>query len=334
MDDAAAIARLLRPHGLVVGPDDFGDTIAPGLRGQLELYHEFTGDVGCVFLANLGFNAVAASDGARHAIGINVGAVMLIARYAYCLFSDPLMFPTVGEPSREHVDAETVAALRNPVAQKTSGRSLPRDPTRVQAAEQLSVAAYLVLFFHELGHIQLGHLGFIKHRFGATAHREITVTPLAAEHAALLRALEWEADAGALYRSLRVWRELWPLYDEPGLAPLTPDESWFLAVDLLFWIMDFAQPVLGFRALATHPSPLARRVNAARLTSAADWVPAVANDSSPLIPWIVRNAFPSPALANPHFGSTDHIERELRETARDLAALLPALEPHRRSTST
>jgi hypothetical protein len=154
----------------------------------------------------MAFNAVATSEGPRYAIGINIGAALLIARYAYCLMSDPAMFPNVGDPSREEVEPYVIASLREPLSTKSYGRYLPRDPTRLEAAKQLSLAAYLMLFFHELNHVELGHLDFARDRFGVIEYREITAVPISTKDAAVFRALELEADMAALYRSLHVWR--------------------------------------------------------------------------------------------------------------------------------
>jgi hypothetical protein len=63
-------------------------------------------------LANTTFNALAISEGTRYAIGINVGALVLIARYCYCLMSDPAMLRQIGDPSREQVEPYAIDALR------------------------------------------------------------------------------------------------------------------------------------------------------------------------------------------------------------------------------
>jgi hypothetical protein len=205
MDDQTQIANLMRPYGTVMTPDSFDEAVAPGLRGQLELYRTLAGDVDCVFLGDMAFNAVATSDGARYVVGINIGAAMLIARYAYCLMSDPAMLPGVGDPSGEEVEPYVLETLRvpNKLLDGNLGRYLPRDPTRLEAAQQISMAAYLMLFYHELNHVELGHVGFVQDQLGAADYREITATPISEDDAAVLRALEWEADTAALYRVCR-----------------------------------------------------------------------------------------------------------------------------------
>lgn len=315
----------------VVWPDDFNGEIAAGLRGQLKIYRTLAGDVDCVFLDDESFNAAASLDGGRYSIGINIGAALLTARYAYCLLSDPVMLPSIGNPRREEVDPDVVERLRNPLAPLDAqgfGRYLPRDPKRVEAAKQLSVAAYLFLFFHELNHVELGHLDFAIDHLGVSEYREINAAPVDPEDAAILRALELEADLAAFYRSLKVWRAMIPLFDDPAMSILDPEDSCFLAVELLFWIMEFVQPPGRVGALATHPSPVARRLNAQEATSKVDWVSEM-KGPSPLIPWIARNAFSSRALTDPPHRSPDRAEPELVETLSRLAALLPVLEPYR-----
>jgi hypothetical protein len=333
MDDKTRLAALFERHGEVLAPDDFDGPLATGLREQLEVYQTFTGDIDCVFLANMSFNALAISDNTQYAIGINVGAPLLIARYAYCLMSDPAMFPNVGNASRENIDPYVTGRLREPYDNtKSYGRYLPRDPTRLEAAKQLSLAAYLVLFFHELNHVELGHLDFLDDRHGMTEYREMPAVPLTPANAAVRRALEWEADLAALNRSLRVWRTLYPLFDHPALVTMTPEDSWFVAVELLFWVMDFVQPKAHAGQFATHPSPIARRVSAQEVTSMVDWVPTM-DGASPLLPWIGRNAFPTAALTDRRYGAPDRVKRELDELKHQLVALLPILDLYRRFPS-
>jgi hypothetical protein len=72
--------------------------------------------------------------------------------------SDPAMLPNIGDPSREQVDPHLIASLREPLGTKSYGRYQPNDPTRLEAAKQLSLAAYPVLFYHEPNHVEMGHL--------------------------------------------------------------------------------------------------------------------------------------------------------------------------------
>jgi hypothetical protein len=332
MDDKARIAHLFRPYGEVVGPDDFDDVVATGLQGQLEIYRTLASDIDCVFLADMTFNAVATSDGSRYAIGINIGAAVLTARYAYCLMSDPTIFPEIGDPSCETVDPYVIESLRRPIDWTSYGRYLPRNPVRLGAAKQLSLAACLMLFFHEINHVELGHLDFVRDQLGATEYREIRAAPVDIEDSAILRALEWEADLAALHRSLQVWRVLYPLFDVPALAALTPEASWFLAVELLFWIMDFVEPDKHVGLLATHPSPMARLVNARELTTVASWV-STQDDAGPLVPWISRNGFSSAALKDPLYRDPNRILDEVGETSQRLAELIHVLDSYRRLPS-
>lgn len=320
------------PSHVVIGPDAFDESVASGLREQLEVYHTFAGDVDCVFLANMNFNAIATSAEGRYAIGINVGAAVLIARYAYCLLSDPAMLPSIGDPSRESVDPYVVESLRTPNDGRPTtsyGRYMPRDPARLEAAKQISLAAYLMLFFHELNHIELGHVDFARKRLGAIKYHEITAVPITAEDAAVLRALELEADLAALYRSLRVWRAMHPLFDHQALATLTPEISWFVAVELVFWIIDFVQTETRVGLRATHPTPVARHVNAQETTSVVTWAPAM-TDPGDLIGWVMRNQFPSRALTDAQYGNRDRAKQELAEIGSQLVTLLPILEGYRR----
>jgi hypothetical protein len=127
-----------------------------------------------------------------------------------------------------------------------------------------------------------------------------------------------------------VWRVLYPLFRNPSLDALSLDDSWYLAVELVFWIMDFVQPDDRRGVLATHPSPVARLVNVQEVTAAVEWVQTMGGNSSSLVPWIVRNRFSSPILTDPLYGDVERAKPELIENARLLRALEPLLERYRR----
>src|SRR5271154_422760 len=130
MTEDPELTRMFAQYGeVVVRPDQFDAVVAAGLEGQFEIYSALVGDADCAFLANATFNALAISEGTRYAIGINVGALVLIARYCYCLMSDPAMLRQIGDPSREQVESHVIDALRARVNDALRyGRYQPRDP--------------------------------------------------------------------------------------------------------------------------------------------------------------------------------------------------------------
>src|ERR1035441_9239804 len=98
-DDENAFADALRAHGCPLRIDELPDNACDGLKEQVAFYRSVAPSIYCGFLNNTGFNAVATTHAGREFIGIYVGAILLIARYSYCLLSDPAMFVSIGAAS-------------------------------------------------------------------------------------------------------------------------------------------------------------------------------------------------------------------------------------------
>ena len=113
-------------------------------------------------------------------------------------------------PSAEAIEQQVIEELRNPLGTFSFSRYLPRDPVRLFAAQHLAACAYLILFAHELAHLELCHLSFLRDELGLEEHQEVTAIPLSDNEALLFRTLEWDADNSALATSLKVWRLSFP----------------------------------------------------------------------------------------------------------------------------
>lgn len=335
MDDEARFAEALHHHGRLVRPEALHPDLSKGLVEQLEFYRLVAPDVYCGFLDNGAFNAVATVHKTREFIGIYLGATIVVARYAYCLLADPNVLPHIGDPSRESIEPQIIENLRHPLAPVGPGRYLPRDPVRLHAAQQLAMGVYLVLFFHELAHIELCHLGLLRDRLGLREHQEVGAAPLSEEEALLFRTLEWDADNAGLISSLRMWRSLCANLNYSAIGSLGPARAWFAAAQLLFWVMDLVQAP-GRRALwSTHPSPNARLVNAAIVAKDFDFVPELADvvdrETESLIPWILRNQFPSQIVASAAADSSvEEIVQELVEVRRHYETVMTLLDSYQR----
>lgn len=332
MDDEQTFAEALKAHGKPVRLHELHDNLSHGLREQLEFYRSMAPYTYCGFLDNLNFNAVAALRNDREFIGIYLGAIMVVARYAYCLLSDPDMFPSIGNVSAESIEPQVIENLRRPLEQERfpTARYLPRDPVRMRAAQHLAMCAYMILFFHELAHIELCHLKFLTDELGLPEYQEVTAMPLSEEEALLLRALEWDADNSALMTSLKVWRQTIANIDYSAIASLGAARSWFVAAQLLFWVMDFIQPPHRRGLLATHPSPNARLVNATMAAKQYGFVPElsdvsnVAEDS--LVSWIIKNDFRSHMVASACANtSVDRTVQELVEARENYEKIMARL---------
>lgn len=315
MNNDEIFSRALQGRGMLIAPQTLPPQASEGLIEQLELYRLIAPDVICGFVNNAAFNAVATVHDNREIIGIYLGSITMIARYAYGLFSDPDMFPQIGCPAHETVDPIMIRTLRQPSEHVVLDHYLPRDPIRVKAAQHIAMCAYLILFFHELSHLELCHLSLIAEEFGAPIYEEVNAAPISKEQALLIRALEWDADNAALEASLKMWRSMYSHLHYSSIASLGSAGSWFLAANLLFWVMDFIQPLSRRGLLATHPSPRARLTNARLLTTHFRLAPDLSESCSvevdSLIGWIVRSEFPSNMVATANEEAT--VERAVNE---------------------
>ncbi len=290
----------MRTHGQALRIQELPDTLSRGLKDQLTVFRFLAPFAYCGFLANSKFNAVAMTREGNEFVGIYYGAEVLIARYAYCLFSDPDMFTSIGNPAAEAAKPKLIEELRRPLGMHSlSPQDIPNDPVRFLAAQHLASCAYLILFMHEVAHLELCHLQLLKDNLGFAEIQEVTAAPLSIEEALLFRTLEWDADNAALMTALKVWRNSFPSkLDFSAIAPLGAAGSWFVAAQLLFWVMDFVQPLERRGLLATHPSPDARFVNA--IVHAKKFVPELGDESRvselSLSFWVAKNGFPSQTL--------------------------------------
>jgi len=349
MDDERIFAEAFRRHGRPVQPKDLHPNLSKGLSELLEFYQTAAdvskSDVYCGLLDNRGFNAVTTVHNNRGLIGIYLGTLIIVARYAYCLLSDPDMLPQIGDPSIESVEEQSVEALRDPLGHIGAHRYLPRDPTRLHAAQGLSLCAYMILFFHELSHIELCHLDFLRDHLGLMEHQEVTVAPLSQEEALLFRALEWDADCASLMTSLDMWSLFCANFDLLGIESLGIARSWFLAAQLLFWVMDFVQPPTRRGVASTHPSPEARLVNASILAEDANFsfiMPVLAKmdeqernligiDKPALVRWIVKSKFPSHIVENARGASlVDNPAKQLYEAREQYKQIMVRLESYQK----
>lgn len=241
------------------------------------------------------------------------------------------MFPSIGDPSAEAIEQQVIEELRNPLGTFSFSRYLPRDPVRLFAAQHLAACAYLILFAHELAHLELCHLRFLRDELGLEEHQEVTAIPLSDDEALLFRTLEWDADNSALATSLKVWRHIFPSkLDFSAISTLGAARSWFIAAQLLFWVMDFVQVQERRGLSATHPSPHARFVSSLMHATHYGFVPELSNgnhmNEDSLSDWVVKNGFPSQMVDDAHTGrSLDGVVQELVETKENYERIMDRL---------
>jgi len=212
------------------------DPDGKGLASQL-LYvcRTFAPDVYVGLVNNPSFNAVATVASGRDLIGLYVGSFEIIHNAFFNLLSRRDCLTSIGDASAEQADS-VPANLREPVL------SRPIDPTRGRAAMDLAFCACLILYYHELSHIELCHLPFLREHLGVTEYSEMQVPPLSTQHVWLYRTLEDDADISGAVTSARVWKFWYEHMDFSHLDPMGWDRTWVTAAHMLFWIMELLHP--------------------------------------------------------------------------------------------
>ena len=238
------------------------------------------------------------------------------------------MFPSIGDPSAEAIEQQVIEELRNPLGTFSFSRYLPRDPVRRFAATL--AAALLILFAHELAHLELCHLSFLRDELGLEEHQEVTAIPLSDNEALLFRTLEWDADNSALATSLRcgdiffhqswIFRRFQRLALQ-GVGLSLPSYSFGL------WILFKLKNDGAYRH---HPSPHARFVSSLMQATHYGFVPELSNgnhmNEDSLSGWVVKNGFPSQMVDDAHTGrSLDGVVQELVETKENYERIMDCL---------
>jgi hypothetical protein len=255
-------ASLFRKHGAPLQTTAVPSPAGERLAQQLHFYRSIDGSVYVGALSALGFNALASQQGGRDFVAIYLGAITQLTLYAYQLFSDPVVYPHIGDSAREACDDGVIQRLRllDPYGVR-SFRYWPNDPTRLNAAERVAECACLILYLHELGHVRGCHLDLLNEESGVAEYQEIHSDSLNKRQSLLMRALELEADNVAIANGLSLWRELTARTGRHTVDGLDATLLWLTAAELLFWTMSFSHQLSRPDKLASHPSIATRYLN-------------------------------------------------------------------------
>ncbi|MCC7536895.1 MAG: hypothetical protein IT379_11810 [Deltaproteobacteria bacterium] len=332
MDDAERFGDVFRAHGGALDLTQLPPPMSIGLGEQLAFLRAAAPDVTSGFILNRAFNAVASLRDGREFLGIFVGAPLLLARFAYCFLSDPFTLTQIGDSSAESVRYDTIAALRQrkwPI--EGPWEYLPRDTLRFHAAQQLCFCMNLVLFFHEIGHIELCHLEYLERETGVRDYVEMRASSASQEEALIVRTLEWDADHTALLSSLKAWKWFCRRYDYSAISALGVANAWWTAVQLLFWTMAFADPHDEGRP-PTHPSPWTRIVNARMVAQSFGFVPElesqpVTGSADGVLDWLLRHRLYDVGMVTAAAGpkSVNAVVQELAEIGDCYRAIVDRL---------
>jgi hypothetical protein len=226
-------------------------------------------------------NGFAAISGTHHLIGTTVGAVLNLNRLFYLLLSHGAVLPAIGPPgsapewfdSFEGCNWLSANSEVTPHLKPASARMPSQlDPIRRTAAEFLWTFALDFLFFHELAHHLLGHLGYLASRHALSGLSE-TDAP-GSDAVADRHAIELEADGFAAQALISTWLRK---DSAEGTVFDNDDEPIMLgsfAIGVLFLVFAGSPRSLSAHRGAPHPHP------AVRFRSAFDTILSVAKSHS------------------------------------------------------
>lgn len=157
------------------------------------------------YIYNERLNAVAAKDTKRgvYYIGINCGIVYLLERLFNTILSNPLIFPNIGEGSKEAgthiIDKSLYTSVKNFIDNSIPlDYDKPKDELRRALAEYLSLLALGYLVMHELVHIINGHVDYMRATKGLRVFQENSFSYKTPEENLLSQTLEFDADSVAM----------------------------------------------------------------------------------------------------------------------------------------
>lgn len=255
-------ASLFRRHSDPLTASDLPSPARERFAQQIQFYRSIDPTVYVGVLTAPEFNALASQRNGVDFIAMYIGAIHQLTLYAYQLFSDPAVYPEIGDPTAERCDDDVIQRLRlGEVYAAASLRYSPNDATRRNAAERVAECACLILFFHELGHVRGCHLDLLNDELWLREYQEINAAPLNDHAALLMRTLELEADSVALANSLATWRGLTAETGRHVVNGLDATCTWLLAAELLFWVMSLTHDRWRPNQLSSHPSIATRYLN-------------------------------------------------------------------------
>jgi hypothetical protein len=228
-----------------------------------ELIHSCQAEAGGAYFGiteSLRVNAIATMVDDLELITFFAGLPVFLFNVCNAFLSDPSVLTSTGDTTKESASTDMAAILRPEYMTIGAPPLLPKCKLRAEYARAMASSAQAFLLFHERSHIELGHLGFLRSNLGALELEECSAYVEDAPHAEVLRALEIDADNGAAFTSLAMWREYWKAAPPADLCDTDRDTLWLLSIFFVFAALEISRPGLVDSTRATHPSPWVRVV--------------------------------------------------------------------------
>lgn len=220
-------------------------------------------------------DALAFESEGHYFIGFYAGTILWLTDVFTYLLSQPDVFTQLGDPSKE------IAVLRQPHATGLAdagglynnikrreewlwGGFGPRDKERVLYAHALSFFAKQWLFYHELGHIILGHIDLVREVYGRGVLWELAARRTSQLPVNISHVLEAIADRSATQMS---FGHLITIDKESPLTPFalaSRDNGlylWSIATNVLLRLFSQDAKTLEEHQNLPHPHPVTRMVS-------------------------------------------------------------------------
>lgn len=194
------------------------------------------------FVANGQINAVAFGSEGRYFIGLHSGTLFMLRLVIGRMLSDPDILQQIGQSSIENRDLGQIEAYvpNADVVAKTCPILAPNDTVRAVYADFLTDQALMFIVGHEIAHISLGHVDYLREEYGLVKAHEIAPTKPASEKAKFERqCLELHADQRSILSRVQSLRDHLEAPDVtlPWVKVLAPDclvRSWSPSIGIVF----------------------------------------------------------------------------------------------------
>lgn len=224
------------------------------------------------FIANRNLNAIASSSMSYDLVGLYSGSILNLAVLFFILLSHPEVLPELGDPSKETAwfddlsDCEwtgTLSKVFSAIRPRSDALNFPKDPARYSAAALMATIALDFLFFHEIGHLVLGHIDYLANLTGDRVFTEVRTGQFLLPETS--HGLELQADEFAALISLGTCFGI-DSSQTPQAFPSTAEaiRRWTFAVGLLFLVFDRGDTRVAAHKDQDHPHSAVRLMNVFR----------------------------------------------------------------------
>ena len=244
------------------------------------------------FIFNEKVNAVAFESEGTYFVGVTSGTLYMLILVIFRMLSDVQLFEFIGNPAAEDKDAPLfVGYLAESQKMYNAGfrPQRPKDEKRFQYASHLVQSAYLFLIGHEIAHISLGHVDYLKSTTGRASIVELAGHESGPNSAIERQSLEMQADLRSVIAGVQSLKQRHEAFQNrsPEWSDKPSSErhlifNWAFAMNTLFRLFRDSQFDPSQIEASPYP-PLTLRRSMASVTAYAavkdSWNPNVADQA-------------------------------------------------------